>query len=98
MTGSRSARVAATGRWQDENGQRLPAGEVHAWEPGRNETECGLALRRSQLERFPHVTWADVQPATGGAADGVSLVCRRCAAAQGARRDDLPWRRHFARP
>ena len=65
------ATVAATGSWVDEDGVRRPAGEVHGWEQGRNETLCGLSLSRSQLVRFSHVTWADAQPGSGGHADEV---------------------------
>jgi len=82
----------------DDDGVRRPAGEVHGWERGTNQTLCGLALSRSALVRFPHVTWADVQPATGSHADQVSIVCRRCAAAQGERRDDRRWTRSNPRP
>jgi hypothetical protein len=94
----RSAAVAASSRWTDPDGVRVPAGEVHAWEPGRNETVCGLSLHRSALERFPHVRWADVQPATGRHADAVGRVCPRCAAGTGQRRDEKPWRRVDPRP
>ncbi|GGB95583.1 hypothetical protein [Cellulomonas carbonis] len=94
----RTASVAATGRWTDPDGIRMPAGTVHAWVPGTNQTVCGLALSREPLERFPHVGWADVQPATGRDADRVEVVCRRCAAGTGARRDDRPWRRVDPRP
>lgn len=91
--------VAATGTWTDpDDGSRLPAGEVHGWEPGTNQTLCGLALSRSELLRFSHIRWNDVQPATGGAADAVAEVCRRCAAATGQRRDDKPWQRIAPRP
>ena len=58
----------------------------------------GLALSRSRLVRFPHVGWADVQPESGGHADEVRAVCRRCAAALGRRRDERPWRRTDPRP
>ena len=95
---ARADRVAATGEWRDEDGQRLPAGEVHAWDPGQNQTACGLALSRSGLTRFSHVGWADVQPDTGGAADEVQAVCPRCAAANGARRDEKRWSRNSPRP
>lgn len=61
-----SARVAASGSWTDPDGVRLPAGEVHAWVPGHNQTVCGLALSRSRLARFPHVLWEDVFPESGG--------------------------------
>jgi hypothetical protein len=92
------AAVAATSQWIDPDGVRMPAGEVHAWLPGTNQTVCGLALGRSRLNRFPHVRWPDVQPATGPHADQVQSVCRRCAAAQGARRDERPWQRINPRP
>ena len=73
--------VAASGRDVDDDGVRLPAGEVHGWEMGANQTVCGLSLSRSGLYRFGHVRWADVQPDTGGSADLVQRVCPRCAAA-----------------
>ncbi|OSZ57374.1 hypothetical protein OQI_27590, partial [Streptomyces pharetrae CZA14] len=89
--------VAASGQWTDEEEgrRRLPAGEVHAWEPGRNETVCGLSLSRSRLARFPHVTWQDIFPESGGAADRVQRVCPRCASAAGRRGPDARprWRR-----
>ena len=92
------AAVAATGSWTDPDGFRSPAGEVHAWKPGTNSSLCGLQLSRSRLERFPHIQWVDVQPATGRDADRVSEVCPRCAAATGRRRDERPWRRTDPRP
>jgi len=92
------ASVAATGSWTDPDGYRSPAGEVHAWRPGTNSTLCGLQLSRSRLERFSHIQWVDVQPATGRDADRVSDVCPRCAAATGRRRDERPWRRTDPRP
>ena len=46
------AAVAATDAWTDPDGYRVPAGFVHAWRPGTNQTLCGLAIRRSQL-RLP---------------------------------------------
>lgn len=95
----RSAAVAATGRWTDpDDGVRAPAGEVHAWVPGTNQTVCGRALSRERLERFPHIFWADAQPASGRYADEVTAVCRRCAAGMGARRDEKSWTRHNPRP
>ncbi|MEV8596217.1 hypothetical protein ACIHFC_32345 [Streptomyces sp. NPDC052013] len=94
--------VAASGQWTDEEDgrRRLPAGEVHAWEPGRNETVCGLSLSRSQLARFPHVSWPDIFPESGGAADRVQVVCRRCASVAGRRSGDArpQWRRVRPRP
>jgi hypothetical protein len=92
------AAVAATGSWTDPDGFRTPAGEVHAWLPGTNQTLCGIPVKKAGLGRFSHVDWADVQPATGRDADRVTSVCRRCAAATGRRRDEKPWTRHDPRP
>ncbi|MEW2248140.1 hypothetical protein AB0907_12465 [Streptomyces sp. NPDC006975] len=94
--------VAASGQWVDEEEgrRRLPAGEAHAWEPGRNETVCGLSLNRSQLVRFPHVNWPDAFPESGGAADRVRRVCRRCASVAGHRGGEARprWQRVRPRP
>ncbi|MGD9483080.1 hypothetical protein WDH52_07425 [Streptomyces sp. TRM70308] len=102
MPAPKSYRVAASGQWFDEEDNvRLPAGEVHAWEPGLNQTVCGLALSRSQLLRFPHVAWADALPESGGAADRVRRLCPRCASAAGRRgggRAQPRWRRTNPRP
>jgi len=92
------AAVAATGSWTDPDGIREPAGEVHAWHPGTNQTLCGLSLHRSRLLRFSHVDWRDVQPDTGRAADEVADVCPRCAAGMGRRRDERRWTRTNPRP
>jgi hypothetical protein len=99
----RSAAVAATGQGSDpDDGTRLPAGEVHGWWHGLNETVCGLSLSRSQLLRFRGVRWADVQPESGGAADLVQAVCPRCSAALRPRgasdRGGTGWRRTDPRP
>ena len=95
----RNAAVAATDRWKDpDDGIGYPAGEVHGWEPGHNETVCGLSLSRSGLTRFPHVSWADVQPESGRHAEEVQAVCRRCRAGLGHRRDDRGWTRTNPRP
>ena len=95
----RPAAVAATDRWTDpDDGIGYPAGEVHACGRGRNQTACGLSLSRSRLARFPHVSWADVQPESGRHAEEVQVVCRRCRAAQGARRDERGWTRIDPRP
>ncbi|GHE35832.1 hypothetical protein GCM10018785_01890 [Streptomyces longispororuber] len=85
MARSKAYAVAASGQWTDEEEgrRRLPAGEAHAWEPGRNETVCGLSLSRSQLVRFPHVPWTDAIPESGGAADRVRRLCPRCASVAG---------------
>jgi hypothetical protein len=78
----RNAAVAAGSQWTDpDDGVRYPAGEVHAWERGRNETVCGLSLSKSRLARFPHVDWPDVQPESGRHAEGVQVVCPGCRAA-----------------
>jgi hypothetical protein len=90
--------VAATGEWTDPEGIRRPAGEVHAWERGHNETVCGLSLSKSRLVRFPHVAWEDVQPESGRHADAVQAVCRRCHAARGGHRDQRSWTRRNPRP
>ncbi|KEG44264.1 MULTISPECIES: hypothetical protein [Streptomyces althioticus group] len=94
--------VAASGQWTDEEDgrRRLPAGEVHAWEPGRNETVCGLSLSRSRLARFSHVNWPDTFPESGGAADQVRRVCPRCASVAGRRGSDARprWVRVRPRP
>jgi hypothetical protein len=92
------ASVAATGTWVDPEGVRRPAGEVHGWHPGLNQTLCGLALSRSRLSRFPHVSWADADPASGAHADAVAERCPRCASALGQRRDSKPWTRSNPRP
>ena len=80
-------------------GSTLVAGVLAAArERGRNETVCGLSLSRSRLARFPHVSWADVQPESGRHAEEVQAVCRRCHAALGGRRDDRGWTRTNPRP
>jgi hypothetical protein len=92
--------VAASGQWVDEDGTRLPAGEVHAWEQGTNATLCGLPLHRSSLQRFAGVRWKDVQPESGGSADEVRRVCPRCQAATRPRseRSGRSWERRDPRP
>ncbi|GAB2674962.1 hypothetical protein GCM10009743_58470 [Kribbella swartbergensis] len=92
--------MAATGEWRDEHGVRLPAGEVHAWEQGLNQTVCGLPLSRARLYRFAGVEWADTFVETGGAADRVVSQCRRCASVAGRRAGDLGkrWQRINPRP
>ncbi|MEE6271799.1 hypothetical protein V2J56_00380 [Georgenia sp. MJ206] len=93
-----SASVVASGQWTEPDGVRAPAGTVHAWVPGTNQTVCGLALSRESFLRFPHVAWAEVQPATGIHADEVAEICPRCAAGMGARRDEQRWTRTNPRP
>ncbi|MFC8193222.1 hypothetical protein ACFUMH_16325 [Cellulomonas sp. NPDC057328] len=72
------ARVAASSTWTDPDGVRMPAGEVHGWLEGTNQTVCGIPLSRASLARFPHVAWEDAQPDTGRHADEVRHVCTRC--------------------
>lgn len=96
--GERRTAVAASGSWIDPDGFRSPAGEVHAWQPGTNQTLCGMQIKKQGLQRFSHVEWVDAQPATGRDADRVTAVCRRCAAATRRRRDERPWVRHDPRP
>ena len=94
----RRAATAATGSWIDPDGFRTPAGEVHAWLPGTNQTLCGMQIKKQGLRRFSHVEWADVQPATGRDADRVTTVCRRCMSATGHRPDEKSWVRRDPRP
>ena len=99
MPGRRDAvTVAASGEWIDPDGVRMPAGEVHAWQRGTNQTLCGLQLSRSRLRSYPHVRWSQVQPESGGHADAVRRVCPRCAAAVGGRPRRTPWTRADPRP
>lgn len=102
MVVSKRYAVAASGQWTDEEEgrTRLPAGEVHAWERGTNQTVCGLSLHRSRLARFPHVAWPDTFPESGGAADRVQRICRRCASVAGRRGSDARprWQRTDPRP
>jgi hypothetical protein len=93
------ASVVATGTWTDPDGFRAPAGEVHAWKPGTNQTLCGVPLAKARLDRFPHIDWLDAQPATGRDADRVTAVCPKCLAATGRRPDrHRRWTRVDPRP
>ena len=99
MPSAMTVRVAATGEQRADTGERYPAGEAHGWRPGENATVCGVPLHRARLSRFAGVSWDDVQPAYGGRADYVQVVCRRCAAAIGGKRPaDRRWRRVNPRP
>ncbi|ONI72182.1 hypothetical protein BWI15_19115 [Kribbella sp. ALI-6-A] len=100
MAARRRYAVAASSEWIDEDGARLPGGEVHAWEQGLNQTVCGLPLHRARLRRFANVAWEDTFAETGGAADEVRRQCPRCAAVAGKRASDLGprWRRINPRP
>jgi hypothetical protein len=59
---------------------------------------CGLPLKKAGLRRFPHVDWRDVRPVPDRDTDPVTVVCRRCSAATGRRRDEKPWTRPNPRP
>jgi hypothetical protein len=91
--------VAASGEWIDDSGVRQPAGEVHGWIPGTNQTVCGLALSRARLRRFSHVPWEYTATDVLTGADRVGWICPRCtAAAGGGRPDRRSWTRVNPRP
>ncbi len=90
--------VAASSSWIDESGVRQPGGEVHAWQPGTNQTACGLALSRSRLRSFAHVPFDYRRTDVVTPSDHVRHICPRCAAATGQRRDERPWQRYSPRP
>jgi hypothetical protein len=77
---SGGARVAASSAWQDEDGVRQPSGDVHGWQPGANQTQCGLALSRTRLRPFPHVSWSDAvwMVEFGTIGEHVTRLCPRC--------------------
>jgi hypothetical protein len=78
--------VAASSAYVDDEGVRQPAGDVHAWRPGQNQTVCGVPLSRARLDRFPHVPWADAVWVGQTGAGPVLALCRRCSAAMSPRR------------
>ncbi|HEU5126659.1 MAG TPA: hypothetical protein VFU12_01615 [Glycomyces sp.] len=45
------AAVAATGTWTDPDG--FPAGHVHGWLPGTNQTLCGQPIKKPGLSPRP---------------------------------------------
>ncbi len=90
--------TAATHTWTDPDGFRSPAGEVHAWLPGTNQTMCGVPLARAELVRLAGVPFEEAQPATGAMADRVASVCPRCLSATGHRRGERRWQRVNPRP
>lgn len=98
MAGRQAAAVAASSTWIDTSGIRQPAGEVHAWLPGTNQTLCGLALSRSRLRSFAHVPFSYTGTDVTLPSDEVRHVCPRCTAATGGRRDRRPWTRVAPRP
>ncbi len=98
MARQQSAATAASSTWLDpDDNVRRPAGDVHAWTPGTNQTLCGLALSRTRLHRFAHIPFAEVLPESGGSADAVGHLCPRCLAATGVR-SRRRWSRVDPRP
>jgi hypothetical protein len=92
MARIRSASVAASSAAVGDDGVRQPAGEVHAWVPGTNQTVCGLALSRTGLRRFPHVKFDFRATDVLTEADEIRYICPRCVAAT-TRRGERPWTR-----
>jgi hypothetical protein len=94
-----TSQVAATDDRLDDDGVRLPAGQVHGWYRGQNSTVCGLSLHRSRLRTFAGLSWTDVQPESGGSADFVADVCPRCrAGVEGRTSKRRGWTRERPRP
>ncbi|SDO65031.1 hypothetical protein [Lentzea jiangxiensis] len=80
--------VAASSSWRDDEGTRMPSGDVHAWWPGQNQTLCGVQLSRARLARFPGVLWIDAVWVAETDADApVMGLCRRCTAATRPKKD-----------
>lgn len=98
MARRQAASVAASSGWIDDQGVRQPAGEVHAWLPGTNQTLCGLAMSRSRLRGFAHVPFEYAATDVALPTDEVRHICPRCTAATGQRRDRRPWQRVAPRP
>ncbi|MEH1099165.1 hypothetical protein [Micromonospora sp. CPCC 205561] len=100
MRMSSAPAVAASSEETGPDGVREPAGEVHAWLPGQNQTVCGLPLSRTRLRRFPHVRFEYGSTDVLTEADPVGWICPRCLAASAGRRRDgkKNWVRHAPRP
>jgi hypothetical protein len=96
MARKREPSVAASSAWEDEDGTRQPRGDVHAWQPGTNQTLCGVPLHLARLGRFQHVPWSDALW-LAETTDHALAVCPRCAAAAGGRRTHR-WTRVNPRP
>ena len=97
MAPVRGAATAASSEARGSDGVRTPAGEVHAWLPGTNQTVCGLALSRTRLVRFPHVPFEFRASDVVTTEDDIGFICPRCVAAT-TRRDERGWRRVSPRP
>jgi hypothetical protein len=93
------ASVVASSEFVGDDGVRQPGGEVHAWQPGTNQTVCGLALSRTRLRRFPHVRFdfRSTDVVGGNGEDEVGHICPRCVAATGGRAR-RSWTRTAPRP
>ena len=89
--------VAASSEVPGDDGVRRPGGEVHAWQPGQNQTVCRLALSRTRLRRFPHVRFDFRATDVITTEDEVRHICPRCVAAT-ARRGERSWTRTSPRP
>ena len=88
--------VAASSEWRDEDGVRQPAGDVHAWRAGTNQTLCGVPLHAARLSRFQHVPWVDALWLAETAEQRVA-PCPRCTAAAGGK-PGRRWTRVDPRP
>jgi hypothetical protein len=97
MARVRNAATAASSEVIGTDGVRAPAGEVHAWLPGTNQTVCGLALSRTRLSRFPHVPFDFRATDTLTGDDVIGHICPRCVAST-AGRDTGRWKRVSPRP
>jgi hypothetical protein len=94
------AATAASSEVPGADGTRAPAGELHAWLPGTNQTLCGLALSRSRLIRFPHQRFDFRATDVTAAGEEIGYVCPHCVAATTPRdqRDGRGWKRVAPRP
>jgi hypothetical protein len=97
MAAVTGAATAASSRAYGPDGVRVPAGEVHAWLPGTNQTVCGLALSRTRLLRFPHVPFDFRATDVLTDQDEIGYLCPRCVAAT-AGRGERAWKRVSPRP
>lgn len=88
---SRMTAVASSGMRIDDDGAERPAGTVHAWMRGSNQTVCGLRVSDHRLETFADLSFVDVSESNGDEPD-TRWCCPKCLAA-GARRDDQRWTR-----
>lgn len=75
--------VAASGEYVDQDGVRAPWGDMHGWQRGRNETLCGVSVKRAELRPFPHRLWADAiwTVESSGGHERTGRLCPGCLAA-----------------